>query len=257
MSPLRANCLCANSEFTLARLIVASDRGRRRICISRWMQECLDRSRLQKEGAFGESAYIPNGIDTEVFRPGPAEQARRELHLPLGKRIVLFGAHQLDIKTKGADLLMAALALLKDQTSFEVLTFGSGKPPILEGVKVNSSGPVNSKERIRLLYRAADLTLVPSRIEAFGLVAAEAQACGCPVVCFDTTGLRDVVEHKITGYRAECFDPSDFAAGVRWCLENGEGLLELGRRARERALNCFSMDKTTERHIDFYNQMVR
>ena len=75
-------------------------------------------------------------------------------------------------------------------------------------------GRFSSDEALSLLYSAVDGILVPSIQEDFGKTAIEAMACGTPVVSFDISGLKDVVDHMENGYRARCFDPEDLALGI-------------------------------------------
>ena len=60
--------------------------------------------------------------------------------------------------------------------------------------------------------------MAPSRIEAFGKTLIEAMACGTPAVCFDSTGLKDIVGHKRTGYKANPFRAEDLAEGIKRVL---------------------------------------
>ena len=78
--------------------------------------------------------------------------------------------------------------------------------------------PPQPHELLSTYYRAADVCLVPSRSESFGLVALEAAACGTPVVASDVGGLRSLVDHGRTGYLVEEPDPEAFAAWVRQIL---------------------------------------
>ena len=55
-------------------------------------------------------------------------------------------------------------------------------------------------------------------MDGFGKTLAEAMACGTPVVCFDATGPKDIVEHKRTGYKAVPFSTEDLAEGIKWVL---------------------------------------
>ncbi len=84
-------------------------------------------------------------------------------------------------------------------------------------------------------YRAADVCLVPSRSESFGLVALEAAACGVPVVAADVGGLRTVVDHYRTGIRIAGRQPSQYAAAVRSLLDDPELAQSMGRRGAEMA----------------------
>jgi D-inositol-3-phosphate glycosyltransferase len=84
-------------------------------------------------------------------------------------------------------------------------------------------------------YRAADVCLVPSRSESFGLVALEAAACGTPVVAAAVGGLRTLVDHGHTGFLVEGSDPDGFAAYVHEVLDNSRLADELGVNAAARA----------------------
>jgi D-inositol-3-phosphate glycosyltransferase len=74
--------------------------------------------------------------------------------------------------------------------------------------------PPQPHEKLATYYQAADVCIVPSRSESFGLVALEAAACGTPVVATNVGGLRYVVDHGSTGYLVDGRDPDDFAAPI-------------------------------------------
>jgi D-inositol-3-phosphate glycosyltransferase len=84
-------------------------------------------------------------------------------------------------------------------------------------------------------YRAADVVLVPSRSESFGLVALEAAACGRPVVAAAVGGLRTIVEDGSTGLLVEGRAPASFAAAVERILRDPEGAAAMGAAAAARA----------------------
>jgi D-inositol-3-phosphate glycosyltransferase len=84
-------------------------------------------------------------------------------------------------------------------------------------------------------YRAADVCLVPSRSESFGLVALEAAACGTPVVAAAVGGLRTLVEHGGSGFLVEGRDPAAFAAFVHEVLANSVLAAEMSTHAAARA----------------------
>ena len=94
--------------------------------------------------------------------------------------------------------------------------------------------------------------VAPSRQEAFGQTGSEAQACGCPVVAFNCTGLRDIVEHCVTGYLAMPYDSVDLANGIRWVMENKERHASLSCAARERALRLWAPEVVIPRYKAIY-----
>ena len=85
-------------------------------------------------------------------------------------------------------------------------------------------------------YRAADVVVVPSRSESFGLVALEAAACGIPVVASAVGGLLSLVDDDVTGLLVEGRDPSDFAEAIDALLADPARLAAMGAAAHQRAL---------------------
>jgi D-inositol-3-phosphate glycosyltransferase len=172
---------------------------------------------------------VPPGVDHAFFGPGHRPQARRALGLPLDGRLLLFVGRIQPLKC--ADVAIETLAELLD----------AGGEPYRLVVVGGPSGPHGEKSRQRLhdvadgrgvrdhvhfiepqphellssYYRAADVCLVPSRSESFGLVALEAAACGTPVVASAVGGLTTLVDHGHTGFLVEDANPGAYAAAVR------------------------------------------
>ena len=95
--------------------------------------------------------------------------------------------------------------------------------------------PPQPHELLSTFYRAADVVVVPSRSESFGLVALEAAACGIPVVASSVGGLTTLVDDGRTGFLVEGRDPADFAAALGEILTDPVLAADLGRRAAIRA----------------------
>jgi D-inositol-3-phosphate glycosyltransferase len=111
--------------------------------------------------------------------------------------------------------------------------------------------PPGDREMLACWYRAADITVVPSYSESFGLVAVEAQACGTPVVAAAVGGLRTAVLHETSGVLVEGHDPRDYATVLRHLIDNPERLAELSRGARMHAAS-FGWAATTTGLLDTY-----
>ena len=93
-------------------------------------------------------------------------------------------------------------------------------------------------------------------MESFGKTLAEAMACGTPVVCFNATGPMDIVEHKITGYKARPYDPVDLARGIRWALElldDESGVVRAQSRKRVKLL--FDSSVIAKQYISLYESL--
>ena len=102
------------------------------------------------------------------------------------------------------------------------------------------------------MYNCADVVVVPSRIEAFGLVAAEAHACGVPVVAFKHSGIQEVVSHKKTGYLATPFEFLDLAFGIIWTLNNSQ---VLSPNARQKACKYWAPEVIATKYIKLYKSV--
>lgn len=227
------------------------------VCGSEWLAECARQSALMGSRAV---EVIPTSLDTRVFRPVPKKQARDLLKLPPDKRLLLFGAIRgTSDQRKGYDLLRGALELFAgtpDARNAEVIVFGSADVRQERDLPLPSRfmGTLRDDISIVLLYSAADVMIVPSRQEAFGQTASEALACGTPVVCFDTSGLRDIVDHKENGYRAQAFEVDDLSNGISWVLNNGPQ--RLGSAGRQKAEAQFDVLDQARSYISLYERLL-
>jgi D-inositol-3-phosphate glycosyltransferase len=95
-------------------------------------------------------------------------------------------------------------------------------------------------------YAAADVCVMPSYSESFGLVALEAQACGCPVVASGVSGLRSVVRDEVSGYLIDEHEPAAYAERIGRLLADRELAEQMGRRGRLLAQR-FSWTRTADR----------
>ena len=215
---------------------------------------------------------IPPGVDLEQFSPRPTATLRRRLGL-LDRRVVLY-AGRLE-RLKGADLLLEAMALVARRPGFEdVVTLVAGEDSgdgrceadhprgergRLEGLaarlglqpRVRFLGAVPPEE-LAALYALADVCVVPSRTEAFGLVALEAQASGTPVVAAAVGGLVDIVADRQTAYLVAGRSAADYAEPIARILADSALATRMGDAARARA-GDLSWGHATERLLALYD----
>ena len=175
---------------------------------------------------------------------------------------------------KGPDVAVRtvaeAIARDPDATEDLVLVIVGGPSGAEKGAELSRllelAGALGVRDRLVLVppqpqaeladyYAAADVVLVPSRSESFGLVALEAQACGTPVVAARVGGLRYVVEDGRTGFLVEGHDPGDHAARVLEVLTDAELQRGLGARGAERALR-FTWDATADAVLGVYREVL-
>jgi glycosyltransferase involved in cell wall biosynthesis len=143
---------------------------------------------------------------------------------------------------KGADLLHSALERLTPLEGrnvgappLEVLAFG-GKVGVRQigAHAVRSVGHLDDAS-LRSYYSAADVMVVPSRIDNLPQTAVEAVVCGTPVVAFRTGGLPDIVDDGINGRLAEPFDPESLAEAITWVLVDPDRHQRVSQAARSSA----------------------
>lgn len=208
------------------------------VCPSQWLADCVRTSALMGEWPV---AVVPNPIDADRWQPIDQRLARQLLGLPQDCPLLLFGAiGGGQDPRKGGDLLLAALAQLCSEPSLNglhLVVFGQLAPqsPPQLGFPIHYTGHLHDDLTLRAYYSAADVMVVPSRQEAYGLTASEAHACGTPVVAFNAGGLPDIIHERATGALAEPFEPASLAACIRWVLEDPQRLQQLGFAARARA----------------------
>jgi D-inositol-3-phosphate glycosyltransferase len=186
---------------------------------------------------------LPPGVDHAVFSPGSREAARAALGHP-GERVLLFVGRIQPLK--GLDLAVRTLAEIEDATLWVVGgPSGTEGPSEVARVKALARAlgvagrvlflPPQPHHHLADYYRAADVCLVPSRSESFGLVALEAAACGTPVVASAVGGLRSIVEDGQTGFLVEDRDSLDWATPVALLLDDADLAATMGAQAASRS----------------------
>jgi D-inositol-3-phosphate glycosyltransferase len=191
---------------------------------------------------------VPPGVVHAFFSPGDRAGARSALgHLGrLDGPVLLFVGRIQPLK--GLDIAVRTLAALGDPSAVLVVVGGASGP---EGgaelerigklaVELGVAGQLRFTDPqphhlLSTYYRAADVVLVPSRSESFGLVALEAAACGTPVVAAAVGGLRTLVDHERTGFLVEGRDPAAYAGHVQRILGDPVLARQLAANAVARA----------------------
>ena len=182
------------------------------------------------------------GVDLDRFRPAAKADARRRLGLG-EERIVLFVGRLEPLK--GVDILIGAASMLDSDVDCSVLIVGgdeTSKEQVVQlqdlaanlGVdqRVAFVGAVDH-DQLPLYYNAADVCVVPSYYESFGLVAIESMACGTPVVASRVGGLTTTISDGETGYLIPWRCPEPFAERLELLLDNDELRASFGQAARE------------------------
>ena len=223
---------------------------------SSWLAKCVNNSYLFRDFSV---TVIPHCLDLDKWKPLDKDYAREILDFPKNEKILLIGTlNSNDDHNKGFDLIVDSLKALKKNNKIRIVIFGQDRHKQKYEINYPTDyfGRIDTYDGMRELYSAADLMLVPSRIESFSNIAMEAQACGTPVVAFRTSGLIDVVEHMKTGYLANKYDPIDFAYGINWSLENLSKSSYYNYAARERAYKQWNQERVSSMYKNLYQKVI-
>jgi D-inositol-3-phosphate glycosyltransferase len=212
--------------------------------------EALDLVTLYDADPYKVSVVHP-GVDLEGFTPGSVAAARANVGLRPDAVVVLFVGRVQPLKAPDV-LLDAAAEMVRHDPSLRdrlvvIVCGGPSGAGVLhpnalheQAVSLGISDVVrfeapSARPRLADLYRAADVVVVPSRSESFGLVALEAQACGTPVLAADVGGLRTAVADGVSGQLVAGHDPQTWATALARVIDNHSLRAELGRGARVHA----------------------
>ncbi|HEY5866584.1 MAG TPA: glycosyltransferase family 4 protein [Candidatus Tectomicrobia bacterium] len=222
---------------------------------------------LAKQSMLGDLPihHIPNGVDTDVYRPLDRGHCRSLLGIPVGKRVLLFSAMRMNVSSldgsrKGGDLLVKALRSLPDSLKAEtvLLLLGDGGEAITEavGIPALNLGYVSSDQLKAIAYCAADLLVLPTRADNLPLGLLESMACGTPLVSFRVGGIPELVRPGITGYLAEPGDANDLSNGIIQLLEDEALRHDMSQRCRAIALKEYPLALQVQRYLELYSQVL-
>ena len=216
---------------------------------------------------------IPLGVDLEMFRPISRAEAKAAigLELPEQQRILLFVGRMDPLK--GLDTLLRAICKLSDLApelarslclaviGGDIDENGSGVDTDLECLdKLKREVGVDNlvaflgsraQDTLPYYYSAAEVCIVPSHYESFGLVALEAMACGTPVIASRVGGLQSTVEDGVTGLLVPAGDPDALAEKLKLVLSDDDLRMRLGSNARSRA-QTYTWRSMADRIIHLY-----
>lgn len=219
---------------------------------------------------------IPLGVDLNLFRPIPRDEAMTAIgvDLPKGHHLVLF-VGRLD-PLKGLDTLLRAICKLADlepelaktislaviggdvdengfdlQNELECLDKLKNEAGIADLVVFLGS---RAQDTLPYYYSAAEVCIVPSHYESFGLVALEAMACGTPVIASRVGGLQHTVEDGETGFLVPAGDPEALAERLRLTLLDRNLRERLATNARQKA-QAYTWRSVADRIVDLYQEL--
>ncbi|MFA9403509.1 MAG: glycosyltransferase [Anaerolineales bacterium] len=218
---------------------------------------------------------IPPGVDTSHFYPIAKDEAKEFAGIPQDKRVILFVGRIESLK--GIDTLLRAIAQLVEKGVFRNIPFGL----LVIGGDADISAADSNGEMVRLqeiceslglgevvsflgkcdqdilqyYYSAAEIVVVPSHYESFGLVALEAMACGTPVVASETGGLAFLIRDGETGFHVPAGDVDALADRLTRLFQDDVLLTRLGGQAAAYAKG-YDWAQITDQILDLYGTLL-
>ena len=219
------------------------------VCVSKYTQQQVALTYNKRD-----TVVVYDGIDTDVFVP--SDDLRRTDHgLPPsdGRIRLLFVGNR--TRRKGFDLLPAIMDRLPDDyvlyftSSFQSVQATEAHPRMI---------PIGTPDRDGLVaaYQSCDILLFPARVEGFGIVAAEAGACGRPVVTTNASALPEVVDDGRSGFLCHIDDVDDYADKVRRLGQDAELRREMGLHGRDKVTANFGYAQLASGLISVYEQLL-
>ena len=221
----------------------------------------------------GKIAIIPPGVDLERFHPIAKDEAKKRVGIPCGDTNILFAGRIEPLK--GIDTMLRAMALIQRRRP-EVLHNACmaiiGGDPWADDLDEEMARlqqlrhdldihdlvtflGAKDQDLLPNYYAAAEMVVMPSHYESFGMVALEAMAMGTPVIASEVGGLAHLVKHGVTGYHVPSRDPEALAARIYELLSNQECRKVLGRQARDYARQ-YAWANIVDRMMAVYEEIV-
>ncbi|MFA6134152.1 MAG: glycosyltransferase [Phycisphaerae bacterium] len=245
-------------QFAYARL--AAPLCERIICVS---ASARDLHARRSGLPLSHYTVIPNGVDAAAFSRDPQARAELRKQWGLGEREVLAAyVGRLDGE-KGIDTLLEAWSgLIAGSSVTRLIIAGDGpRRSRVENVAVHGRGRWRIKylgfvRDVRGLLSAADMLVMPSMWEGFGLTAAEAMAAGLPVIATDVPGLRDVIDDGVTGVLVPREDAVALASTVAALAADGDKRHRMGQAGLERVKKLYPLDASIAAHERLYEAIT-
>ena len=222
---------------------------------SQWTTDQINRSALARHAKSIRTIHY--GINVDQFKPVNKQVARESLGLDQNKFVIGFACSDFHERRKGAHLLMEALKGLPAK-EVTLVVFGGGLwPREAAPCETITLGSIGSPRLQSIFYSALDAFAMPTQVETFGLVAAEAMACETPVVAYPGGGLADVVISGETGLvEPEYGNVSGLTRMLYWMWKHPLERKEMGAAGRKRVIKNFSDLLMADKYKKLYQEII-
>jgi glycosyltransferase involved in cell wall biosynthesis len=228
---------------------------------------CSDYMIQHVKWAFGlpsdKLVMVPNGVNTQCYQEPitDTKEFRSKFALPQEKIVLYVGRL---VYEKGIHILINAVPKILSKVDAKFIIVGSGymKEQLLNIVrsmglehKVMFEGFMDEQTLVKL-QRVADVSVVPSLFEPFGIVALEAMASRCPVVVSDTGGLSEIVDHEVSGIKVYPNNPESLAWGITKVLLDSEFANYIRENAYKKVQEKYDWEKIAEQTKHIYEGVL-
>lgn len=223
------------------------------VVASKWMLNMAEQSPLLSKFKLH---YIPFGVDLTVFKPSDTKEAKRQLGVMPGSLVICFRATNSEFK--GLSYIKECLRRLEFDQPICLLTFNDrGQMDEFRGkYQIIDLGWVNEDALTVKAYNAADIFLMPSTAEAFGMMAMEAMACGKPVIVFEGTSLPEVIMAPRGGISVPQGDVDALLAALKDLINNPGFRLKLGQSALDLSSQHYNFNTHVMKLLDLYRDVI-
>jgi D-inositol-3-phosphate glycosyltransferase len=222
----------------------------------------------------GKVVVIPPGVDVERFHPIGLAEARQKVGVPAEDRMILFVGRIEALK--GIDTLLRAITILRAGCPdapclYLVIIGGDPDDPDRENAELERLKQMRTalgiedvvtflgakdQDTLQYYYSAAEVVVMPSHYESFGMVALEAMACGTPVIASEVGGLAFLVRDGETGYHVESQNAQALAGKLSLLMDDPELRRRLGRQAVDYAQH-YAWPRIADRLLDLFSRLER
>ena len=216
---------------------------------SQWLKNCASASSLTKNIT---TYHIPNGINTEEFRPLEIDipESRKCLGISEGKIVLL-------IIQKGEQELYNALEKLDSKEQFIVLEMGASTRKIHNLVETINLGTITSFELKRLVYNLADVFVLPSPIDNYPNTLLESFGCATPALASSVGGIPEIVKDQERGWLYDFYSQTELPQKLEALSDMKDQFYILGQNGRQWVMGNTTIELQAERYQSLYQELLK
>ena len=220
------------------------------IVASKWSYNKVKESSICKN----KKIYlIPYSINQNIFKPRDIVEAKKELNIDIDSFVIMFRSDKSEFK--GLDIIKKSLEKIKSKSKITLITVAQKSllEQFKDKYKIIEYNWIKDDYLLAKLYQACDIFLMPSKQEAFGMMAIEAMSCGKTVLALEGTALPDVINSPECGIACK---EEEYTEKLQYLIDNPNELIERGKKSLDFAKENYNKDVYVERIIEVYKEVM-